>query len=156
MAPHPAQSFGERLRRFREAAGLTQEQLAERAGLTAKGIGALERGDRRHPQPHTVKALLTALELHDQERAELLAAIPKRPPPQAPAHGVTPSAEPGLGAASAHASPLLLTKLHRPRVTESVVERPRLHRPFRAGLTSSLTLVAGMCQASVLESASQD
>src|ERR671916_2774493 len=91
VAPHPAQSFGERLRRFREAAGLTQEQLAERAGLTAKGIGALERGDRRHPQPHTVKALLTALELPDQERAELLAAIPKRPPSQAQAHVVAPN-----------------------------------------------------------------
>jgi transcriptional regulator with XRE-family HTH domain len=30
--------FGERLRQLREMAGLTQEELAERAGLTGKGI----------------------------------------------------------------------------------------------------------------------
>ncbi|MGN6811285.1 MAG: helix-turn-helix transcriptional regulator, partial [Thermomicrobiales bacterium] len=35
------ESFGSRLRRLREAAALTQEELAERAGLTAKAIGAL-------------------------------------------------------------------------------------------------------------------
>ncbi len=34
--------FGARLRRLREAAGLTQEELAERAGLTAKGISGLD------------------------------------------------------------------------------------------------------------------
>ena len=71
-------SFGERLRQFREAAGLTQEQLAERAGLTAKGISVLERGKRRHPYPHTVQVLATALGLSDQELAMLMAAIPKR------------------------------------------------------------------------------
>jgi len=42
-------SFGEQLRRHREAAGLTQEELAERASLTAKGISALERGERQRP-----------------------------------------------------------------------------------------------------------
>ena len=37
---------------------------------------------------------------------------------------------------------ILLTKLHRPSVTESVVERPRLHVPLRMGVARSLTLVA--------------
>ncbi|MDQ4002694.1 MAG: helix-turn-helix domain-containing protein, partial [Actinomycetota bacterium] len=41
--------FGARLRRLREAAALTQEELAQRAGLTAKGISDLERGARRRP-----------------------------------------------------------------------------------------------------------
>ena len=41
--------FGERLRHLREAAGLTQEELAERSGLSAKGISDLERGERRRP-----------------------------------------------------------------------------------------------------------
>ena len=38
--------FGGQLRRHREAAGLSQEELAERAALTAKAISALERGER--------------------------------------------------------------------------------------------------------------
>ena len=41
--------FGARLRRLREAAGLTQEELAVKAGLTAKGVGAIERGERKRP-----------------------------------------------------------------------------------------------------------
>ncbi|MBA2618373.1 MAG: helix-turn-helix transcriptional regulator, partial [Rubrobacter sp.] len=49
--------FGERLRRLREAAGFTQEELASRAGLTAKAVSALERGERKRPYPHTVRSL---------------------------------------------------------------------------------------------------
>ncbi|HEY8601011.1 MAG TPA: tetratricopeptide repeat protein [Thermomicrobiales bacterium] len=64
--------FGERLRLHREAAGLTQEALAERAGLTAKGIAAIERGRRRRPYPHTVRALADALELDEEARGLLL------------------------------------------------------------------------------------
>src|SRR5215217_4574863 len=60
-------SFGEQLRRYREAAGLSQEALAERADLTAKGIGALERGERQRPYPHTIRLLATALELTEAE-----------------------------------------------------------------------------------------
>ena len=70
--------FGVWLRRLREAAGLTQEELAKRAGLTAKGISALERGARNHPYPHTVRSLADALELTEDARAALLAAVPKR------------------------------------------------------------------------------
>ena len=55
--------FGVRLRQHREAAGLTQEQLAERAGLTPNAISALERGERRRPYPQTVRALVDALGL---------------------------------------------------------------------------------------------
>src|SRR6478672_2590145 len=73
-----ATSFGEQLRRLRESAGLTQEELAERAGLTGKGVGALERGIRRHPYPHTVRALADALELSAAERAALAALLPRR------------------------------------------------------------------------------
>ncbi len=70
--------FGRRLRGLREAAGLSQEDLAARAGLTAKGIGALERGERRHPQSHTVRSLADALGLSDAEREAFFAAVPKR------------------------------------------------------------------------------
>ncbi|HEV2129035.1 MAG TPA: helix-turn-helix domain-containing protein, partial [Thermomicrobiales bacterium] len=76
--------FGERLRRRRLAAGLTQEELAARAGLTAKGVAALESGRRRRPYPQTVRALATALGLDDTERAALVGAPqPATPPPLA-------------------------------------------------------------------------
>ena len=70
--------FGVRLRRLREAASLTQEELAKRAGLTARGISDLERGARNRPYPHTVRSLADALELPEKERASLFAAVPKR------------------------------------------------------------------------------
>jgi transcriptional regulator with XRE-family HTH domain len=79
-----AASFGERLRRLRETAGLTQEELASRAGLTAKAISALERGERRRPYPHTVRALAEALELSEEERASLTEAVPRREGGEAP------------------------------------------------------------------------
>ena len=70
--------FGRRLRALREAAGLSQEELAARAGLTAKGIGALERGERRYPQSHTARSLVEALNLSDADRSAFFAAVPKR------------------------------------------------------------------------------
>ena len=70
-------SFGAQLRRYREAAGLSQEDLAERAGLAAKAIGALERGERRRPYPRTVQVLADALRLDDAERRQLIASVPR-------------------------------------------------------------------------------
>jgi transcriptional regulator with XRE-family HTH domain len=70
--------FGARLRQLREAAGLTQEELAQKAGLTARGISDLERGARNRPYPHTVRSLADALELPEDDRAALFAAVPKR------------------------------------------------------------------------------
>ncbi len=73
-----AGAFAGTLRRLRESRSLTQEELAERAGVTAKAIGALERGERRRPYPHTVRALADALRLDDEERAALVSAVPGR------------------------------------------------------------------------------
>jgi transcriptional regulator with XRE-family HTH domain len=77
-APQQGAPFGARLRRLREAAGLTQEELASRAGLSATAVSVLERGERRRPYPHTVRSLADALGLSEVERASLLAAVPKR------------------------------------------------------------------------------
>ena len=38
--------FGQRLQQLRKAAGLTQEELASRAGMSAKYLGAIERAER--------------------------------------------------------------------------------------------------------------
>ncbi|HEU5424753.1 MAG TPA: helix-turn-helix domain-containing protein, partial [Nitrolancea sp.] len=74
MAGRPG-SFGEQLRRHRETRGLSQEELAERAGLSANAIGALERGERRRPYPDTLRRLGDALELDESQRAGLAAAV---------------------------------------------------------------------------------
>lgn len=71
--------FGEQLRRFREAAGFSQEELAERAGLSANGISALERGERKRPYPDTLRRLAEALGLTEAQRAELAATLRSRP-----------------------------------------------------------------------------
>jgi transcriptional regulator with XRE-family HTH domain len=52
--------FAGRLRELREAAGLTQGELAERAGLTRVGVAQLEIG-RRKPAWETVLVLCDAL-----------------------------------------------------------------------------------------------
>jgi transcriptional regulator with XRE-family HTH domain len=76
--PESRASFGARLRSLREVAGLTQEELAFRAGLSPNAVGALERGARKRPHPHTVRSLTDALDLSQDDRAALLAAVPKR------------------------------------------------------------------------------
>lgn len=49
--------FGELLRRYRVAAGLTQEALAERAGVSTRGISDLERGAHGLPRRDTLLLL---------------------------------------------------------------------------------------------------
>ena len=97
-APPAPEPFAALLRRFREARGLTQEELADLAGLTAHGVSALERGVRRRPYPHTVRCLAEALDASPEERAALLSAALDRVP-DAPAPSDGGSALRGLPAA---------------------------------------------------------
>jgi transcriptional regulator with XRE-family HTH domain len=53
-------AFGRRLKELREAAGLTQKELAQRAGVVPGAVGHLEQG-RRQPTWATVRALAKAL-----------------------------------------------------------------------------------------------
>jgi transcriptional regulator with XRE-family HTH domain len=76
--------FGELLRQRRLAAALSQELLAERAGLSVDAIRALERGRRSTPRPDTLTLLINALELAPNERAALIAAAAAPPPPPPP------------------------------------------------------------------------
>jgi non-specific serine/threonine protein kinase len=67
-------TFAELLRRYRAAAALTQEELAERAGMSARGIADLERGARTAPYARTVRQLAEVLGVDADERALLIAA----------------------------------------------------------------------------------
>jgi len=77
-------SLGRLIRRLRLRAGITQEALAERAGVSLATIEALEGDRRRQPYPHTVVALAEALGLSADERAALQAAVPQREQTAAP------------------------------------------------------------------------
>lgn len=65
-------AVGSLLRRHREAAGLTQEELAERAGLSARSVSDIERGLRTRLYPDTATRLAAALSLADPERGRFL------------------------------------------------------------------------------------
>jgi predicted ATPase/transcriptional regulator with XRE-family HTH domain len=71
-------SFGALLRRYRLATGLSQEGLAERAGLSVQALSALENGRRQAPYRHTVTLLARAMGLSDAETTALEAAIVRR------------------------------------------------------------------------------
>jgi branched-chain amino acid transport system substrate-binding protein len=71
MSSHPPATFATLLRRYRQATGLTQEELAERAQLSVQAIGALERGVRKAPHKQTIALLAQALALTEAEHAEL-------------------------------------------------------------------------------------
>src|SRR5215208_986312 len=70
--------FGDLLRRYRVAARLTQEELAERAGVSTRGVSDLERGAHGLPRKDTLQLLLGALALSPADRTTLVAAA-RRP-----------------------------------------------------------------------------
>jgi transcriptional regulator with XRE-family HTH domain len=67
-------SFASLVRRARHAAWMTQEQLAERSGLSPRTIQAIERGKVRRPHRESVRLLADALGLSGTDRAEFEAA----------------------------------------------------------------------------------
>jgi len=66
-----ATKFGAVVRRLREERGLTQEELAERAGMSATYVGFVERGDN----VPTLTILLQLAEAFDISPSELLRAF---------------------------------------------------------------------------------
>jgi transcriptional regulator with XRE-family HTH domain/tetratricopeptide (TPR) repeat protein len=73
MGAHPGQARpGEWLRQQRVAAGLTQEDLAERSGVSVRAIADLERGRTKKPYPSSVRAVVRALGLPEAAGTELV------------------------------------------------------------------------------------
>ncbi|GAC1522855.1 MAG: helix-turn-helix transcriptional regulator [Chloroflexota bacterium] len=73
MRSNQPRGFGALLKRYRRQAGLTQEELAERAGFSTVYISMLERGQRT-PLPAAIDVLARALALGTGDRALLHAA----------------------------------------------------------------------------------
>jgi transcriptional regulator with XRE-family HTH domain len=117
--------FGELLKRYRTAATLTQEELAERAGLSARGVQDLERGLRCSPHPDTARRLAEALGLADAERAVLLGLVDRL---GSPSGGVAVASTPNA------ALPLPLTSLVGRRAELAEIQR-------LLGSTRLLTLI---------------
>jgi predicted ATPase/DNA-binding XRE family transcriptional regulator len=82
--------FGDLLRQHRNAAGLTQEELAGRAGLSVDTISLLERGEHRRPHRYTMQSLADALGLSQPNRIRFEMAA-RMPAVRADAHGVQPT-----------------------------------------------------------------
>ncbi len=69
MAGNDAPDFATLLRRYRRERRLTQEELAERAGVSPEAISMLERGLTQAPQRGTVELLVAAFGLSPEEAA---------------------------------------------------------------------------------------
>ncbi|HTI27399.1 MAG TPA: helix-turn-helix domain-containing protein [Kutzneria sp.] len=93
------------LRRFRLRARLTQEELAERSGLSVRTIRGLESGRQRNPQLGSLRQLAGAMGLDANDRDELVATTLSARPEPAEAEAVLPRQLP--------AAPAWFTGRHR-------------------------------------------
>ncbi|MFB9717250.1 helix-turn-helix domain-containing protein [Planobispora longispora] len=67
-------SLGALMRAWRDRALLTQEQLADRAGVNVRTIRRLEGNAVGRPRSASIRSLIEALGLDPRERAEFTAA----------------------------------------------------------------------------------
>jgi transcriptional regulator with XRE-family HTH domain len=100
--------FATLLTRLRKDAGLTQEQLADAAGLSVRAISSLECGVR-HPRRFTLDRLACTLQLTAAQRISLITAAQRARRGAAPTTGNTaPRSTPLVG----RASPLETVRRH--------------------------------------------
>ncbi|MEE9295780.1 MAG: LexA family transcriptional regulator [Phycisphaerae bacterium] len=103
------ESLGQRIRRIRKQRRLTQNELAERAGINQGYLSAIER-DQRDPSMRTLDALAVAL---DAPQAVLIGAGPEHDAPQpletreVPLLGSIPAGKPSQSQAQLEMFPVL-------------------------------------------------
>jgi transcriptional regulator with XRE-family HTH domain len=71
-APEEFAGIGELIRRYRTAAGLTQEELSEKADISVRAVRNLEHGLARRPRRSTLQLLAGALGLDGDTAARLV------------------------------------------------------------------------------------
>ena len=96
----PGLTFASLLRQLRVQAGLTQEQLAEVARISTRGVSDLERGVTRTAHNDTARLLAAALGLDEPGGERFVAAARGRIPAEE-VLAVRPGAEPGSFSAAA-------------------------------------------------------
>ena len=103
VAEQPGLEFAGLLRQLRARARLTQEELAEAAGLSPRSVSDLERGIHRTAHKDTALLLAEALGLAEPARALFVAAARGRGPAagvlaavQGEATGAAAAGRPGL------------------------------------------------------------
>ena len=74
MPTSPEPDFSELLRHYRATGGLTAEQIAKRASISAEALKALEEQARLPPHEDTLDRLADALDLEGQQRKAFIAA----------------------------------------------------------------------------------
>jgi transcriptional regulator with XRE-family HTH domain len=95
-------SFGTLLRQYRAASGLSQEELADKSGLSARAVANMERGRTARPHRRSVQLLAEALGLpeYDWLRLDRASRVPDTGPaanpvqPQATAVADVPESRP--------------------------------------------------------------
>jgi len=162
MSTETGEPFGALLRRYRWEAGLTQEALAGRAGLSVRNIQNLERGANR-PLRDTARRLAGALDLAANEQARFLALAPPVPrsgtplqpappaliaissPPAAPAAPIPLVGRAGtLAALERHLTgggPPLLLLTGEPGIGKTRLLEEAIHRAVASGLA----VLGGAC-----------
>jgi predicted ATPase len=94
METNDRTSFADLLKRLRVAAGLTQQEIADRSGISVRSVSDLERAINERPRRDTAEMLAAGLGLTGAERARFLKVARLRhraaagsfsyPPPPAP------------------------------------------------------------------------
>jgi tetratricopeptide (TPR) repeat protein/transcriptional regulator with XRE-family HTH domain len=133
------ESPGRWLRGQRIVAGLTQEDLAERSGVSVRTIADLERERTRRPYPSSVRALIRALGLPEETGTELVAryrAADGEPEPAPSRSPLLDAPDPGTEGAEAPGAPVA-SEAAVPRQLPTAV-------PHFAGRTSELRLLDAM------------
>ena len=72
---YPDFLFGDLLRFYRRRAGMTQAELADKAGMSYRTVSDLERGVRRKTYRTTVEVLCSALQLEPEDAARMAASV---------------------------------------------------------------------------------
>lgn len=128
MADHP----GALLRRLRKQAGFTQEQLAERSGVSVSTIRRLENGRAGDHRMTTLNLLLDTLGAAPEHRRQLVdapaTAAPQHTAGPPPSQNPAPPGPPPVEAALATAADALAREVRRRWRREE--EQRRVHDPF--------------------------
>ena len=78
MTQRGSATFGELLHTYRLKAGLTQQELARRAGLSVRAVRTIERGEIGQPRQESVRRLAAGLGLSETDRGQFAANAEER------------------------------------------------------------------------------